>query len=68
MTVIFSHGYGGNRYGPNGSFTHLILTIIPMLADADLNESLPIKAVHYVAPCPILFIHSKGDSSIPYNV
>lgn len=52
---------------PNVPFTYLILTIIPALADLDLSESSPIKAVRHVAPRPILFIHSKGDSSIPYE-
>lgn len=52
---------------PNVPFTYLIITLIPMLTDLNPAEASPIKAVDQVAPRPILFIHSKGDPSIPYQ-
>lgn len=52
---------------PNFPFTPLILTIIPMMADIDLKEASPKNALEEVAPRPILFIHNRGDESIPYT-
>ncbi|MBA2875265.1 alpha/beta hydrolase [Thermaerobacillus caldiproteolyticus] len=52
---------------PNVPFTYLILTLIPMLTELDPSESVPMNALDNVAPRPILFIHSKADSSIPYE-
>ncbi|WP_144461327.1 alpha/beta hydrolase [Siminovitchia fortis] len=52
---------------PNFPFTPLILTIIPMMADIDLDEASPISVLDRVAPRPVLFIHNKGDGSIPYT-
>jgi dipeptidyl aminopeptidase/acylaminoacyl peptidase len=52
---------------PNFPFTPLILTIIPMMADIDLDDASPISVLDDVAPRPILFIHNRGDGSIPYT-
>ncbi|RST57890.1 alpha/beta fold hydrolase [Siminovitchia terrae] len=52
---------------PNFPFTPLILTIIPMMADIDLEEASPISVLDKISPRPILFIHNKGDESIPYT-
>ncbi|GIN20835.1 alpha/beta hydrolase [Siminovitchia fordii] len=52
---------------PNFPFTPLILSIIPMMADIDLEEASPISVVDKVSPRPVLFIHNKGDGSIPYT-
>ncbi len=52
---------------PNFPFTPLILTIIPMMADIDLKEASPINVLDKMSPRPILFIHNKGDGSIPYT-
>lgn len=51
---------------PNFPFTPLILTIMPLLYDLDPKEASPISVLDDVAPRPILFIHNKGDESIPY--
>lgn len=52
---------------PNFPFTPLILTIIPLMADVDLHDASPISVLDQVAPRPVLFIHNKGDASIPYT-
>ncbi|MFD1707756.1 alpha/beta hydrolase [Siminovitchia sediminis] len=52
---------------PNFPFTPLILTIIPLMADIDLEEASPVSVLDKVSPRPILFIHNKGDGSIPYT-
>ncbi|MFS0645312.1 alpha/beta hydrolase [Siminovitchia sp. 179-K 8D1 HS] len=52
---------------PNFPFTPLILNIIPMMADIDLKGASPISVLDNVAPRPVLFIHNKGDDSIPYT-
>lgn len=52
---------------PDFPFTPLILTIMPLITDLDPKEASPISVLDQVAPRPILFIHNKGDSSIPYT-
>lgn len=52
---------------PNFPFTPLILTIMPLITDLDPKEASPISVLDDVAPRPILFIHNKGDTSIPYT-
>jgi len=52
---------------PNFPFTPLILTLMPMITDLDPKEASPISVLDDVAPRPILFIHNKGDASIPYT-
>lgn len=52
---------------PNFPFTPLILTIMPLITDLDPKEASPISVLDEVAPRPILFIHNKGDASIPYT-
>lgn len=52
---------------PNFPFTPLILNIIPLMADIDLSGASPINVLDDVAPRPVLFIHNKGDRSIPYT-
>ncbi|VEF48970.1 dipeptidyl aminopeptidase/acylaminoacyl-peptidase-like protein [Bacillus freudenreichii] len=52
---------------PNFPFTPLILTIIPFMADVDLHDASPISVLDKVAPRPVLFIHNRGDASIPYT-
>lgn len=52
---------------PSFPFTPLIMTITPMLTDLDPKEASPISVLEDVAPRPVLFIHNKGDDSIPYS-
>lgn len=52
---------------PNIPFTPLILTLMPKLTDLDPKDASPISVLDDVAPRPILFIHNKGDASIPYS-
>jgi len=52
---------------PNFPFTPLIMTIIPLFTDLNPKDASPISVLDDVAPRPILFIHNKGDGSIPYT-
>lgn len=51
---------------PSIPFTPTILTITPLLSDLDPKEASPISVLEDIAPRPVLFIHNKGDESIPY--
>src|SRR5699024_7827317 len=51
---------------PSIPFTPLILNIVPKMTDLDPKEASPISVLEDIAPRPILFIHNKGDESIPY--
>lgn len=52
---------------PSFPFTPLILNITPLLTDLDPKEASPISVLDDIAPRPVLFIHNKGDASIPYT-
>jgi len=52
---------------PNFPFTPLILSIVPMIADIDIDEASPINVLDSFEHRPILFIHSKDDTAIPYT-
>lgn len=52
---------------PNFPFTPLIMTIMPIIYDLNPKDASPISVLDEVAPRPILFIHNKGDGSIPYS-
>lgn len=52
---------------PNFPFTPLIMTIMPLIYDLNPKDASPISVLDEVAPRPILFIHNKGDGSIPYT-
>ena len=52
---------------PNFPFTPLTIAILPVIADVNPAEASPIKAVEHIYPRPILFIHSTGDTKIPYT-
>lgn len=52
---------------PAFPFNPLILTIMPMITDLDPKEASPISVLDDIAPRPILFIHNRGDGSIPYS-
>ena len=52
---------------PNFPFTPLIMNIMPIMTDLDPKEASPISVLDDIAPRPVLFIHNKGDDSIPYH-
>lgn len=52
---------------PDFPFTPLILFIMPIITDLDPKEASPISVLDEIAPRPVLFIHNKGDTSIPYS-
>lgn len=52
---------------PDFPFTPVILTIMPIITDLDPKEASPISVLDDVAPRPVLFIHNKGDDSVPYT-
>ncbi len=52
---------------PNFPFTPLILTLMPIISDLDPKDASPISVLDDIAPRPVLFIHNKGDDSIPYT-
>ncbi|CAG7652561.1 hypothetical protein PAESOLCIP111_06569 [Paenibacillus solanacearum] len=52
---------------PNFPFTPMIMTILPRLIDVDPNAVDVLNAADRVYPRPVLFIHSTGDTSIPYR-
>src|SRR5699024_11890134 len=45
----------------------LIMTLIAIISDMDPKEASPISFLDDIAPRPVLFIHNKGDDSIPYT-
>lgn len=51
---------------PRIPFTPLILFILPKLIGVNPHAVDALKAVDAIAPRPVLFIHSKDDSAIPY--
>lgn len=52
---------------PDFPFTPLTLATVPYIADLNPEDASPIQAVEDIYPRPILFIHSNGDTSIPYT-
>src|SRR5690625_459249 len=52
---------------PNFPFTPLILTLMPIISDLNPKDASPISVLDDIAPRPVLFIHNKGDDSIPYT-
>ncbi|TYR81755.1 lysophospholipase [Priestia megaterium] len=52
---------------PDFPFTALTLATVPFIAGLDPSEASPIQAVKDIYPRPILFIHSNGDTAIPYT-
>jgi uncharacterized protein len=52
---------------PNFPFTWLILTILPRLTGIDPYQVDALIAVRQIYPRPVLFIHSQGDTAIPYT-
>src|SRR5690625_6453566 len=43
------------------------MNIMPNMTDLDPKEASPISVLDDIAPRPVLFIHNKGDDSIPYH-
>jgi len=52
---------------PNLPFTPLIMTLMPIISELDPKDASPISVLDDIAPRPVLFIHNKGDDSIPYT-
>jgi uncharacterized protein len=52
---------------PNFPFTWLIITILPRLTGIDPNQVDALIAVNHIYPRPVLFIHSRDDSAIPFT-
>lgn len=52
---------------PNFPFTPLIMFLMPIISDLDPKDASPISVLDDIAPRPVLFIHNKGDDSIPYT-
>ena len=52
---------------PDFPFTPVIIGTIPIITELDPNEASPINQVKSLYPRPVLFIHAKGDSYIPYT-
>lgn len=52
---------------PDFPFTPVIMTIMPLITDLDPKEASPISVLEDIAPRPVLFIHNRGDGSIPYT-
>ena len=52
---------------PDFPFTPVIIRTIPIITELDPNEASPITQVKTLYPRPVLFIHAKGDSYIPYT-
>lgn len=52
---------------PAFPFTPLIMNIMPLITDLKPKEASPISVLDDIAPRPVLFIHNKGDTSIPYT-
>jgi pimeloyl-ACP methyl ester carboxylesterase len=52
---------------PKYPFTPLIMMMIPTATGTDPEQVNPLKAIDEIYPRPVLFIHGKGDKSIPYK-
>lgn len=52
---------------PDFPFTPVIIKIMPLITDLDPKEASPISVLDKISPRPVLFIHNKGDGSIPYT-
>ncbi len=52
---------------PEFPFTPLIMMMIPPATGTDPSQVNPMKALEQIYPRPILFIHGKGDQSIPFK-
>jgi fermentation-respiration switch protein FrsA (DUF1100 family) len=52
---------------PEFPFTPLIMMMIPPATGTDPSKVNPMKAIEQIVPRPVLFIHGKGDKSIPFK-
>ncbi len=52
---------------PDKPFTNVIIRTIPMITELNPNDASPITEIENLYPRPVLFIHAKGDSYIPYT-
>src|SRR5699024_12730578 len=52
---------------PTFRFTSLIQLLQQIISYLDQKDASPISVLDDIAPRPVLFIHNKGDDSIPYT-